>query len=202
MKIRFACGLLATLALALLAPTVFPQTLTGEELVAALREGGKVIVMRHASSPGQPPAAGSARPDNVNAERQLDDEGRADAAAMGEALRRLEIPIISVISSPTYRAQETARLAGFSDIVLQSELSNEGMRDSAAVNVAWLQTQVAVPPVDGNRLLITHGPNINAAFPDLAAGMEEGEALVFDAGAEEGAELVARIKISEWPELP
>jgi phosphohistidine phosphatase SixA len=40
-------------------------------------------VVRHASSPAQPPDAASANADNTKRERQLDASGRADASAMG-----------------------------------------------------------------------------------------------------------------------
>jgi hypothetical protein len=36
-------------------PTAHAQTLSGRDLVAALRMGGYVILMRHASSPRTPP---------------------------------------------------------------------------------------------------------------------------------------------------
>ena len=87
------------------------QPLSGQDLVAALRTGGYVIAMRHASSPSAPPAAAQADVGNVQLERQLDVAGRASARAMGEALRRLHIPVGKVLSSPTYRALETVRLA-------------------------------------------------------------------------------------------
>lgn len=63
------------------------QTLSGEALIKALRQGGYVIVMRHASSPQAAPDRKSANPDNVNLERQLDEAGRASATAMGKAAR-------------------------------------------------------------------------------------------------------------------
>jgi phosphohistidine phosphatase SixA len=58
-----------------------------------------------------PPDPAQADADNIQHERQLDEQGRASARAMGEAIRRLQIPIDQVLSSPTYRAQETVRLA-------------------------------------------------------------------------------------------
>src|SRR5512146_933934 len=81
-------------------------------LVAQLRRGGLVLVMRHASSPLNPPAGQAADPENVKLERQLDGKGRASASAMGKAFRTIGIRVSAVYSSPTYRAQETARLAG------------------------------------------------------------------------------------------
>lgn len=59
--------------LAFSAPATPAQTLSGQALVAALREGGYVIVMRHASSPREEPDERTANADNVNRERQLDD---------------------------------------------------------------------------------------------------------------------------------
>ena len=84
-------------------------------LVNALRQGGYVIVMRHASSPREVPDKQTANPDNVKPERQLDQEGRSTATAMGKALRDLKIPVGAVFTSPTYRALETIRYAQFAD---------------------------------------------------------------------------------------
>src|ERR1700685_2319878 len=91
----------------------FAQSSPGEALVKALQQGGYIIAMRHASSPREVPGKETAKPDNVNPERQLDAEGRASATAMGKALRDLKIPIGDVFTSPTYRALETIRYAQF-----------------------------------------------------------------------------------------
>ena len=177
------------------------QTLEGNDLIRALQDGGYVIVMRHASSPRQLPGAATANPDNVNRERQLDEAGRRDSTAMGEAFRRLGIEITEVGSSPTYRAMETARLAGFSDIDQRAELGNEGMQESGEAFARWLQEKVESAPAEGNILLITHGPNISGAFPEHSAGMGEGEALIFDPNGDADAVMVARIRIVEWPNM-
>src|SRR5712691_9472197 len=42
------------------------QQLSGGALVSALRQGGYVLVMRHASSPQQPPDKQSANPENLS----------------------------------------------------------------------------------------------------------------------------------------
>src|SRR5580698_2239384 len=100
--------------IALLAATAIllhAQTLSGDALLKALRQGGYVIVMRHASSPREVPDKQSANPDNLKPERQLDAEGRTTATAMGKALRDLKIPVGDVFTSPTYRALETVKYA-------------------------------------------------------------------------------------------
>ena len=81
-------------------------------LVALLRQGGYVILMRHANSPGALPDAASADPENTGHERQLDAAGLADATAFGAGLRRARVRIGAVFISPTFRARETLRAAG------------------------------------------------------------------------------------------
>jgi len=175
------------------------QSLSNEQLVNALKSGGYVIVMRHASSPRELPDSTEARPGNTNRERQLDAAGQRDATAMGNALRRLRIPIAQVESSPTYRTLETANFAGFSEVVLRDALGNQGMVNSSEISRAWLRERVTNAPSQGNRLIITHQPNIIGAFTELEA-VAEGEALVFapDTG---NATPIGRIRISQWPRL-
>lgn len=177
------------------------QAISRDLLAEALQDGGFVIVMRHASSPRQAPDATTANPDNVNRERQLDETGRSDAITMGESLRRLMIPVETVLSSPTYRAIETARLMGFTELTPSEELSNEGMQASSASKAAWLREQTAEATQGGNHLLITHAPNMSAAFPENSEGMTEGEALIFDPRGTGGPVMIQRIKINEWANL-
>ena len=196
-KIQMTLALLGSLAAA------HAQTLSGPALVQALRHGGYVIVMRHASSPQKPPAKPDADPDNVNVERQLDEVGRATAAAMGAALRDLKIPIGEVLSSPTYRALETVRLAQFGKPETFAELGDGGqsMRGATDAQSAWLQKKVTEFHTGSNTLIVTHFPNIMRAFPQWSAGLADGEALVLGPDRNGGAALVARVKIEDWPAM-
>ena len=182
-------------------PGVAAQGLSGSELVNALRRGGYVIVMRHASSPREVPDARTAQPDNTTRERQLDEAGRAASRAMGEALQRLAIPITEVFTSPTYRARETVRLLGFTTPTLVDELGDGGqsMRGASSVQAQWLQ-RIVNTITAGNWLVVTHQPNITAAFPQLS-NVADGESAVFrrEAGS---ASVVARVRIDDWPRLP
>jgi phosphohistidine phosphatase SixA len=184
-----------------LAGTAHAQDLHGEALVKALQKGGYVIVMRHASSPREAPDKQTANPDNSKLERQLDEGGRNTAIAMGKALRDLRIPIGSVLSSPTYRALETVRLARFGAPQAFAELGDNGqsMQGGTAAQAAWLQKQVAHFPTGTNTIVVTHFPNITGAFPQLASGLADGEALIFGPDGKGEAILVTRIKIEEWP---
>ena len=188
---------LASVAM-LVAGAVDAQQLQGEALVKALRQGGYVIVMRHTSSPREVPDKSTANPDNVKPERQLDQEGRTTATAMGKALRDLKIPIGTVLSSPTYRALETIRYGQFGNPQAVTELGDNGqsMQGGTAAQAAWLQKKVTEFPKGTNTLLVTHFPNMSQAFPQSTSGLADGEALVFGP-----AGVVARVKVEEWPTM-
>jgi phosphohistidine phosphatase SixA len=182
----------------LLAATANAQQLQGDALVKALRQGGYVIVMRHASSPREVPDKATANPDNVKPERQLDQEGRASATAMGKAIRDLKIPIGTVFSSPTYRALETVHYAQFANPQAVPELGDNGrsMSGGTEAQATWLRKEVTELPKGTNTLLVTHMPNMSRAFPQSTERLEDGEALVFGPSG-----VVARVKIEDWSRL-
>lgn len=186
-----------------MAGTAYAQALQGKVLVNALQKGGYVILMRHASSPRELPDKKSADPDNTKLERQLDEGGRNTAISMGKAFRDLRIPVGQVLSSPTYRALETVRLAQFGTPQTFPELGDNGasMQAAKADQAAWLRKQVAQFPTGTNTIIVTHLPNIAGAFPQLASGLADGEALIFGPDGKGGAVLVARVKIEEWPTI-
>jgi phosphohistidine phosphatase SixA len=199
---RLPLALPTLLALCAAASTAF---LSGRDLTAALQRGGYVILMRHASSPGAPPDPAQADPENPHHERQLDEVGRTSARAMGDAFHRLRIPIGQVLSSTTYRALETARLADLGPAQPCDQLGDAGQSmtaDTSGTRGAWLRGKVAQAPKAGtDTLIITHSPNIREAFPTEGADLAEGEALVFRPDGQGGASLVARVKIQDWPRL-
>jgi len=174
------------------------QQLQSDAIVKALRQGGYVIVMRHASSPRDVPDKATANPDNVKPERQLDPEGRASATAMGKALRDLKIPIGTVLTSPTYRALETIRYAQFGRPEAFPELGDNGqsMSGGTEAQATWLRKKVTELPKGTNTLIVTHMPNMSRAFPESTANLADGEALVFGP-----AGVIARVKIETWQEM-
>lgn len=178
------------------------QTISGNALVAALRGGGCVIVMRHASSPRDPPDKQTANADNVKLERQLDETGRTTATAMGKAIQALKIPIGEVFSSPTYRALETVRLAQLPNPRPRPELGDGGqsMQGASDAQAAWLRNQASHATAGTNTIIVTHMPNIARAFPEWGA-VADGEAVVLRPDGKGGDSIVGRIKIDEWPGL-
>ncbi|MEO8071042.1 MAG: hypothetical protein ABI652_06545 [Acidobacteriota bacterium] len=179
------------------------QTLSTDALIKALQQGGHVIVMRHASSPRDTPSKETANPDNPNLERQLDAAGRTSAVAMGDALRALKIPIGEVLTSPTYRALETIRLARLPAPRPYDELGDGGqsMQGVPESQGAWLRDKVLQSPSGTNTLIVTHLPNLTRAFPDSGSAIADGEALIFRPNGKGPTALVGRVKIDEWPNL-
>ena len=189
--------------LLVMAPSL-AQNLPGRALVEALRAGGHTIVMRHASSPRGEPGVADVAAGNTDRERQLDPQGIATAIAMGEALRRLGIPVGEILSSPTFRGLQTARLLELGEVEAVEELGDGGrgmQPDAEGARSAWLRAKAAeAAPGGTNRLIVTHVPNLVGAFEATAADMSDGESLIVrpDGGR---AVIVGRVEIDEWPSL-
>jgi phosphohistidine phosphatase SixA len=180
----------------------FAQSLGGNDLVAALQKGGYVLIMRHATSPQVLPDASIAAPGNTRLERQLNENGHKTARAMGEALKTLRIPIGPVLSSPTFRTLETVRdlQVGMPDTFNLLGDRSPGYEFSSFEDGArFMRVRTAeVPPAGTNTLIVTHLPNVQAAFGAVTAGgFEEGETIVFRPDGTTATQ-VGRIKIEAW----
>jgi phosphohistidine phosphatase SixA len=86
------------------------RVLAPAELAAVLRKGGFVLYFRHAATDVSQNDANSTGPTDCTNQRNLSDKGRADARAIGKALRNLAIPVGQVLASPMCRTDETAKL--------------------------------------------------------------------------------------------
>jgi hypothetical protein len=121
---------------------------------------------------------------------------------MGEALRRLEIPIGQVLCSPTYRALETVRLEQLGTPQTYSELGDAGhsmQADASGQRGSWIRERVGTPPPRRkNTIIVTHLPNIAEGFPEEAKGLEDGQALIFHPDGHGHASLVGQVKIETW----
>ncbi|WP_188190032.1 histidine phosphatase family protein [Nonomuraea sp. SYSU D8015] len=164
-------------------------------LVERLRRGGHVLYLRHTATEATQDAP---TPDLSDAatQRNLSAEGRAQAREIGEAVRRLRIPIGEVLASPYRRTVETAELA-FGRARPTRELLNEaypGTDDDQLA--AGLRRLLAGRPGPGvNTVLVSHGFNLAGATGLSSA---EGEMFVFSPGSREP---VARIGVDDWRSL-
>ena len=127
-----------------------------EPVWEALRTPGAVVVLRHSYAPGgfDPPTS---RLDDCSTQRNLDENGRAQARRTGEAFRQHGIAVGAVLSSPRCRCLDTARLAfgqAQSWDALQGALSNTELRERQLVEIRKriAEHRGAVPLV-----IVTHG---------------------------------------------
>lgn len=194
------CGSLATSS----ASAQGPSTIEDKALATALRSGGFVIVVRHGATFPDQADTDPFHLDNVAAQRNLNDNGKALAKAFGESLRQVGIPIGRVYTSKFNRAYETAVLAGFKNIEKTADLTEGGLVVSPNENnrrADALRKMLAVTPDPGtNTVLITHKPNIVDALGKDWFDVKEGEASIFR--PENGRyTLVARVQMADWSRI-
>ncbi|MEO1329928.1 MAG: histidine phosphatase family protein, partial [Pseudomonadota bacterium] len=80
-------------------------------LLAPLREGGRVLILRHAQTePGVGDPAGY-RLDDCSGQRNLNDLGKRQSRRLGEALAEAGIELTRALSSRWCRCVDTARIA-------------------------------------------------------------------------------------------
>src|SRR5580700_1247002 len=174
------------------------------DIAQALRAGGLVLVVRHGATFPDQADTDPLNFENIAAQRNLNDKGKALAKAFGDALRQSGVPIGRVYTSKYNRAYETAVIAGFRDIEKTADLTEGGLIVSPNENsrrAEAFRKMLAVAPNDHtNTILITHQPNIVAALGKDWFDVKEGETSIFRP-ADGGYKLVARIQMDEWPRI-
>src|SRR6266850_2095987 len=196
------CGALV-LTMLLAAITAWAQdAATVQDILTKLRAGGHVIVVRHGATHADQADTDPLNLDNVAKQRQLNDKGRADAKAVGDAFKAAGIPIGKSISSRFYRAVETAQLIGGKEPEPTPDVTEGGQVVSPNENnrrAQALRTIVATAPSAGtNTLVVTHKPNILDAFGKDWFEIKEGEASIFKPDGKGSYTLIARMPIDQW----
>lgn len=175
-----------------------------KDIAQALRAGGLVLVVRHGATFPDKADTDPLNFDNIAAQRNLNDKGKALAKAFGDALRQAGVPVGKVYTSKYNRAYETAVIAGFKDIEKTTDLTEGGLIVTPNENnrrAEAFRKMIAVAPTDHtNTILITHQPNIVAALGKDWFDVKEGETSIFRP-ADGGYKLVARVQMDEWPRI-
>jgi phosphohistidine phosphatase SixA len=184
------------------AATTEPETLlTGPTLLEALQQGGYVIFFRHGATHKAQLDTDQQNLENCATQRNLNEEGEAQAELIGDAFQAAQIPLGPIQASPYCRTRHTAELA-FGRVELTDELINPFASEDEA-EVARLGQQLAhllsVPPPAGqNTVLVGHTPNLLAA---TGLSLVEGEAAIFRPAGAGGFTLVGRVLAEEWASL-
>ena len=182
------------------------EQLSGEALVEALRQGGYTIYFRHAATDWRRDdhvaAAGDWTSCDPEKMRQLTEEGRGTARAIGNAIRKLGIPVGRVLSSEYCRTRETARHLDLGPVEPVRAIMN--MRAAAFVGgreavVDRARRVIAgPPPASPNTVIVAHG-NLMRAVSGAYTG--EAGAVVFKPRGEGRLHVVAEIAPGEWERL-
>jgi phosphohistidine phosphatase SixA len=195
---------LGLLALVFMSPANAQVDPGSMEAVKALRGGGHVIVFRHGATHQDQADTDPLNIANVAKQRQLNDQGRALAREIGEALRKLKVPVGQVVTSQFNRAVETGTLLGFGAVTSTPDISEGGLVVTPTENnrraAAMKKLAATVPPAGTNAILISHKPNIMDAFGKDWFDVREGEASIFKPDGT-SYKLVARIQAADWSKL-
>jgi phosphohistidine phosphatase SixA len=175
------------------------------EWIDAVRQGGHVIVFRHGATHSDQADTDPLNIKNVAQQRQLNDDGRALAKAIGEAMRKLRIPVGEVQTSMFQRAVDTGTLLGFGEVKPSADISEGGLVVTPTENnrraAAFRKLVAAPPPAGKNLVIVSHKPNIMDAFGKDWFDIREGEASVFKPDGNGGYKLIVRIQANEWGKL-
>jgi hypothetical protein len=125
-----------------MSPQSYAADLDG--LVSSLKGGGYVLVFRHGATDDSQKDVYPFKFEDMTAQRQLSEKGRNMARELGEALKKLGVPIGEVYVSQLNRAVETGRLLGGKDVSPVDALT-----DSArAVRPRWPTRMARTPGPD------------------------------------------------------
>lgn len=157
---------------------VFAATAAGatEAGWARLREGGHVVLLRHAFAPGTGEPA-NFDVEKCNTQRNLSDAGRQQARKIGALFAARAAPVDRVLASRWCRTLETARLSFRSDDLEPFAALDPLPADAAA---AQEQSRAVLEQIggwsgSGNMVMVTHGENILALTGEAT---REGEAVI------------------------
>ncbi len=150
-----------------------PLFATEADLWQRLQSGGYVLLIRHAATDpgiGDPPGFRLAV---CSTQRNLSEQGRRDARALGAAFRERGIPLGAVLSSRWCRCLDTARLAF--GRVEEAPMLDSMFSDGDAAKRAKLREVLERVNAFGarqsktNLVLVTHDVNIRALVSELVA---------------------------------
>ncbi len=174
------------------------STMEPQKLAALLREGGYVLLVRHAAGDSSQQDSPTVLLNDCSTQRNLSRQGRIDARAIGQGIDMLQIPVDRVLSSPYCRAMDTGRF-GFARVDRSNELNYvkdtaEDKRKGSALLTPLLS---AAPTPGSNTVLISHSTNIQATIGFVPA---EGEMVIFKPEGN-GYKQLGRIRVQQWSEI-
>jgi phosphohistidine phosphatase SixA len=182
----------STLAQSTLAQTALAAN--EQALWRELRNGGYVLLIRHADAPGtfDPPGF---KLGVCSTQRNLSEEGRTQSRRLGELIRAQNVAIAQVFSSEWCRCIDTATLAfGADKVQTWPAISSPrgGDEKQKLANLAAVRRRISRASLKTNMVLVTHMFNIQ----DITGlGAAQGEIVVLRA-QDEHLLVVGRIVVA------
>ena len=163
----------------------------------ALVEGGHVALIRHGNAPGPSLGRGGDPPgfkiDDCRTQRNLDEVGRGQAKALGEAFRTHGVRVDRIQSSPWCRCLETAELMAVGPVETSWALVPATDRNPKAPEaLRTLKEMVASWRGPGTLVLVTHGLTVRAMI-GIVPGQAETVVLKPTPGSGSAVHVVGRI---------
>ena len=142
---------------------VFHAGAFAASLADKLASGDYVLLMRHAYAPGLGDPQGYSL-DRCETQRNLDEQGKRQAARAGQWLRQQGIRHATVLSSVWCRCQQTADLLAYGPVTIEPSLASFfDTPERAATQNQAMQRMLANMAAQANRrplILVTHHVNI------------------------------------------
>ena len=161
------------------------------EMFERMKTGGHVLMLRHAFAPGTGDPA-NFRIGDCSTQRNLDDRGREQAAAIGKLLRSKGISSARVYSSQWCRCYETAELLEMGSVAELPALNSfYELTQDREPNLKSLRKFIAEQPNDGVLvILVTHFVAISAI---TAEGVSSGEGVLLKLNRDVPYEVIGRL---------
>jgi len=160
---------------------------------AALRQPGHAAFMRHSEAPGGSGDPPGFRPDECATQRNLSEDGRAQARRTALALQRNSVAFDQVFTSPWCRCRETAQLVTGRQAEDFAALSNlVGREENRISQIAALKVRLGELDPSARALFVTHGVLIAAL---LGVHPAQGEIVVVRIGAGGEPSLAGRLRV-------
>ena len=192
MGFAFRAALAFACLLGMVRPLFAAASAEDEALVAVLKSGGQVVLMRHTvTTPGvgDPPGM---KVEDCATQRNLTEDGRRHARAIGERLSKLGVSFERVVSSPMCRCLDTAKLVFGRVDEVQAAVSRTASEADIARQVREMRG-VASDRRRGNVVLVSHGTTIKYA---VGLDTDPGDLVVVTPYGEGRFEIVGRLRLA------
>lgn len=142
----------------------------------ALRGDGHVALIRHASAPGPAGDPADYKLDDCTTQRNLSEQGSAEARALGERFRLQRVNVGKIVSSQWCRCRQTAELMNIGPIEDAPTFNNAFVLNTKRGELtAGARDMIGAWRGPGTLVVVTHGENIQLI---LGLRPREGEVIV------------------------